>query len=187
MKQAKHIKAAAASALLMASIMMPTSVSAAGETQTVAVIGFDYSDSSGEPEDQAAEHAVRLALFRKTLEADLGRTALFATATIPCMADGCTVSTIPADDLLQESRAAGVDFLVFGGVHKMSTLVGGGRVVVLDVPENRLVFDRVISFRGDDDEAFVRAARFSARDITRTVSAARQAAPAHPEQRRRNR
>nr|WP_246233297.1 DUF2380 domain-containing protein [Aurantimonas aggregata] len=168
----------------MVSIVAASSVAAASELETVAVIDFEYSDSSGEPEDQTAEHAARLVLFRQTLEAELGKEPSLATATIPCMANGCTVSTMRADDLLEESRAAGVDFLVFGGVHKMSTLVGGGRVVVLDVAENRFVFDRVISFRGDDDEAFVRAARFSSRDIAHTVPRGRQAPDEHPEPRR---
>nr|WP_246367972.1 DUF2380 domain-containing protein [Aurantimonas endophytica] len=148
---------------------MPGSIAAAIDAERVAVINFDYSDSSGEPEDQTAEHAARLVLFRETLEADLEKVASMATTTIPCMANGCRVSMIRADDLLQESRAAGVGLLVFGGVHKMSTLVEGGRVMVLDVAENRFVFDRVMSFRGDDDEAFVRAARLSARDIAGTV------------------
>jgi hypothetical protein len=168
----------------MVAIVFPGSVAAASEPERVAVIDFDYSDSSGEPEDQTAEHAARLVLFRQTLESELGKDVSIATATIPCMANGCTVSTMRAHDLLEESRAAGVDFLVFGGVHKMSTLVGGGRVVVLDVADDRFVFDRVISFRGDDDEAFVRAARFSARDIARTVPRGGQAPEEHQEPRR---
>jgi hypothetical protein len=179
-----HHKAALASVAVIVSIILAGSVAAASEPETVAVIAFDYSDSSGEPEDQTAEHDARLALYRQTLEAELGKAASLTTAPIPCMANGCTVSTMRADDLLEESRAAGVDFLVFGGIHKMSTLVGGGRVVVLDVAKNRFVFDRVISFRGDDDEAFVRAARFSARDIARAVPRGGQAPEEHPEPRR---
>jgi hypothetical protein len=173
-----------ASATVMASMVLPAGVAAASEPERVAVIDFDYSDSSGEPEDQTEEHTARLTLFRQTLEAELGNETSLTTAAIPCMANGCTVSTMRADDLLEESRAAGVEFLVFGGIHKMSTLVGGGRVVVLDVADDRLVFDRVISFRGDDDEAFVRAARFSARDIARTIARGGQAPDEHPERRR---
>ncbi|NDW07189.1 DUF2380 domain-containing protein [Jiella pacifica] len=171
MKSTKQVRAALASLLMTGAMLMSASVSAASGTHKVAVIAFDYSDSSGEPEDQTAEHAARLALFRKTLEADLDEAGSLDTATIPCMARDCTISTMRAADLLAECRAAGLDFLVFGGVHKMSTLVGGGRVLVLDVAENKFVFERMISFRGDDDEAFVRAARFSAREIVRTVAA----------------
>nr|WP_255700028.1 DUF2380 domain-containing protein [Jiella avicenniae] len=153
--------------------ILPTSAPAAGGTQKVAVLAFDYSDSSGEPEDQTAEHAARLSLFRETLDADLAKTDALDTATIPCMARNCTISTMRAADLLAECRAAGLDYLVFGGVHKMSTLVGGGRIVVLDVARNKFVFERLISFRGDDDEAFVRAAKFSAREIVRSVGSAK--------------
>ncbi|ORE93837.1 DUF2380 domain-containing protein [Aurantimonas sp. 22II-16-19i] len=143
------------------------------EAPRIAVAKFDYKDTSGEVRDQTAEHAARLDLFRTRLEAGLtGDVGAYAAVPLGCMArDACSLETLRPEPMLRAARAAGADYLVFGGVHKMSTLVGFGRIDVLDVAANRLVFDRVISFRGDTDEAFARAADFVARDILRTLSA----------------
>lgn len=146
---------------------------AGGEAPRIAVAKFDYKDTSGEVRDQTAEHAERLELFRTRLEAGLTAEAgAYVAVPLGCMGrDACSLETLRPELMLRAARAAGADYLVFGGVHKMSTLVGFGRIDVLDVAADRLVFDRVISFRGDTDEAFARAADFVASDILRTLSA----------------
>ncbi|WP_206453787.1 DUF2380 domain-containing protein [Aurantimonas marina] len=144
----------------------------ADSIRTIAVIGFDYSDSSGEPADQAKEHMARLALFREEIRNRVDRDASFKTIELPCTERSrCSRGSTSADLLLREARAAGAHFLVFGSIHKMSTLVGAGRVDVLDVATDRILLDRVLSFRGDTDEAFKRAAAFAAKDILRTLNA----------------
>ncbi|MER0239667.1 DUF2380 domain-containing protein [Fulvimarina sp. MAC8] len=142
------------------------------EPATVSVIGFDYSDTSGEPRDQTAEHAKRVRDFSVKLAETIGADANLDIVSLPCSqaAKMCTRGSIDADAPLSEARDAGADYLVFGGIQKMSTLVGWGRVDVLDVEADRLIVDRVLSFRGDNDAAFEQAARFAAKDIVRTLS-----------------
>lgn len=149
-------------------VTLPAAV--AEETRTVAILDFDYSDSSGEVADQDAAHQRRLALFRETLEERLAAQPGFQVVNLACQRQSpCTAGTTPPDRLLTDARESGADLLVFGSIHKMSTLVGGGRLDLLDVDADRILMDRVISFRGDSDEAFRRAAEFGARDILRTL------------------
>jgi hypothetical protein len=47
----------------------------------------------------------------------------------------------------------------------MSTLVGWVKFAVLDLSENKPLCDRYLTYRGDTDEAWRRAAAFTARDV----------------------
>ncbi len=155
----------------LAGLMATGTTIAAAAEPTVAVAHFDYTDTSGEVRDQTAEHAARLKAFRSRLETRLAEGGTYVAVDLGCpSADACSLGTLRAEPLLRRAREAGADYLVFGEVHKMSTLVGFGRIDVLDVDADRLVFDRVISFRGDTDEAFDRAADFAATDILRTLA-----------------
>jgi hypothetical protein len=145
---------------------------------TVAIAGFDYSDSSGEPGDRSVEHLARTRLFAADLERRLTTGTGLESVPLPCAAAACTAATMPPDALLADARSVSADILVFGRIHKMSTLVGWGRVDVLDIASGTLLFDRVISFRGDNDEAFERAAAFAAKDILRTIRADRSVSTA---------
>ncbi|WP_167591846.1 DUF2380 domain-containing protein [Jiella endophytica] len=148
---------------------------------TIAVAAFDYEDTSGEVRDQTAEHAARLKAFRQALEDGLTGDR-YAAVSLGCIdTEACSVGTKRPAPLLEEARKAGADYFVFGEVHKMSTLVGFGRVDVLDVAEDRLVFDRVITFRGDSDAAFAHAADFVVKDVLKTLeSSASQASADDP-------
>jgi hypothetical protein len=64
---------------------------------------------------------------------------------------------------------------IIGGIHKTSTLVQWAKVAVIDVSANRVLFDKLYTFRGDNDEAWARAEAFIAGDI-RAVLAASTAA-----------
>ncbi|MEX6505313.1 DUF2380 domain-containing protein [Jiella sp. M17.18] len=165
-RQAGHAWRALAFAVPMAMLAAPTV--AAKEPARLAVLAFDYSDTSGEVRDQSADHTRRLAEFRKGLRDRLTAGSAFRAVELPCVeTEHCSAGNTPPAELLKRARAAGVDYLVFGKIHKMSTLVGWGRVEVLDVSDDHLVSDHVISFRGDTDEAYERAATFTARDILR--------------------
>ncbi len=65
-----------------------------------------------------------------------------------------------ADEFTAAARRAGARLVVYGGIRKMSTLVQWGRIQVLDLDSNQLLLQRVITFRGDTDTAFNRAAAF---------------------------
>ena len=71
----------------------------------------------------------------------------------------------PARLLVESARAAGARFLLYGGIQKMSTLIQHSKVQVVDLQTNKLVFDRLISFRGDTDESWQRAERFLVREL----------------------
>jgi len=64
------------------------------------------------------------------------------------------------DDLVSAAVKADARLLVYGGIHKMSTLIQWGSVQVVDVQRKELLLNRLFSFRGDTDEAFRRAANF---------------------------
>ena len=68
-------------------------------------------------------------------------------------------------ELQKAARAAGARFVLLGGVHKMSTLVQWAKIQIADEERGRIVFDRLLTFRGDTDEAWQKAESFVARDV----------------------
>ena len=62
--------------------------------------------------------------------------------------------------LMQAARDSGARVLVYGGIQKMSTLVQFGFIEVVDLKTSESVFSQAITFRGDTDEAFRRAALY---------------------------
>ena len=61
----------------------------------------------------------------------------------------------------------GATLLLVGEVRKTSTLVGWMKFAVLDLSRKVATCDRFLTYRGDTDEAWRRAARFAADDIRR--------------------
>ena len=72
-------------------------------------------------------------------------------------------------ELQKAARAAGAKFVLLGGVHKMSTLVQWAKIQIADEEQGRIVFDRLLTFRGDTDEAWQRAEFFVARDVLQSA------------------
>jgi len=135
---------------------------AAEKAASIAVIDFNYVDTSGEPRDQQAEHAARLAAFMAALKRDLVAAGHFRLVAPACGAAPCSVADTTEQDLLQAARRAGADFVLIGGVRKMSTLVQWAKVEVVQVRSERIVLDKLFTFRGDTDEAWKRAEAFIA-------------------------
>jgi len=151
----------------------------AAEPETFAVARFDYKDTSGEPQDQTAEHEARVAAFGTRIRENLTGEGVYGLVELDCLGtDECSLETLGGKKLLAAAQRAEADYLVFGSIQKMSTLVGWGRVDVLDVAKDRILFDRVISFRGDNDAAFERAADFVSKDIVRTLAEPEEGAQA---------
>lgn len=67
---------------------------------------------------------------------------------------------------------------IIGGIHKTSTLVQWAKVAVIDVNANHLLFDKLYTFRGDNDQAWDRAEAFIAGDIRWVLAASTAATPA---------
>ena len=151
---------------VLAIVLAPGSAVAATSPVPVAVIDFDYTDTSGEPRDQTAEHAERLAAFVKALKSDLAATGRFQPVDIACASPPpCTAANTPAPALIAAAKAAGARLLIFGGIEKMSTLIEWGKLEIVDLEADRLVDDKTLTFRGDNDEAWRRAEAFAVEEI----------------------
>jgi hypothetical protein len=129
---------------------------------TIAVADFDYVDTSGEARDQTAEHRTRVAHFVELVGQNLSAQGDTSVLPFECPRHPCTPISMGSDDFIAAARRSGARFIVYGGIHKMSTLVQGGLVEVLDLENEKLILKRTVSFRGDNDEAYRRAAMFVA-------------------------
>jgi hypothetical protein len=135
------------------------------EAPTLAVAGIDYSDTSGEVIDQSADHVRRLRAFESALRSDLSASGKLRSVSLDCPPDACSVGDIDAKQLIGKAQAAGADFLLIGAFHKVSTLIQWAKFDMIDVKAQKLSFERLVSFRGDNDEAWRRAEAFMVRDI----------------------
>ncbi|WP_179738500.1 MULTISPECIES: DUF3280 domain-containing protein [unclassified Bradyrhizobium] len=117
---------------------------AAAAPAGVSIEDFQYLDTSGEPVDQTAAHEKQLGAFMAALRRDVG-----------------------ADKRYQLTPAGQADakFKVVGGVQKTSTLVQWARVAVIDTAAKKVLFEKLYTFRGDNDEAWDRAEAFLAREV----------------------
>ena len=145
--------------------LVPAGDAKAAREPAVAVADFDNFDSAGEDRERTAQHAARVEAFAGLLRQDLAEEARTTIVPLACAAARCTPDTLAAADLLDAARQAGAHILVYGGIHKMSTLIQWAIVQAVDLQSGQLILDRRISFRGDTDEAFRRAAEFVARDL----------------------
>lgn len=135
----------------------------AAEPPALAVAGFTFKDTSGEVRDQTAEHAVRLKAFGATLEHDLSESQKVGLIAWSCNTGECAATNLGA--LSMKAQEASARYLLVGEIHKMSTLIGWVKFAVLDLSDNKPVCDRTLTYRGDTDEAWRRAAAFTARDV----------------------
>ncbi|MDE1148101.1 MAG: DUF2380 domain-containing protein [Azospirillaceae bacterium] len=148
-------------------MMSPVYARTDGTVVTIAVADFDFIDSSGEAKDQQAAHDARLAGLSQGLRADLGAAARYRVVPLACALPDCRDGDPAA--LADGARRAGARLLLLGAVHKTSTLLLSTKLQLLDLQANKLVFDRFLSFRGDNDEAWRRMEHFIARDLAQAV------------------
>src|ERR1700722_14080070 len=130
----------------------------------LAILDFDYADTSGEPTDQVAAHQRRAADFASALQRGLWANGKYRIVPMSCGSEPCEPVMNPAE-LQKAARAAGARFVLLGGVHKMSSLVQWAKIQIADEEQGQIVFDRLLTFRGDTDEAWQRAESFVARDV----------------------
>jgi hypothetical protein len=132
----------------------------------LAVIDFDYIDTSGEKRDQRLEHEARRGALVGALRDDLAKNAPFRVVTPTCGHEPCKAASLEDGSLLAAAREAGADIVIIGGIHKMSTLVQWAEIVAIDAGSGRVLNKKLFTFRGDTDEAWRRAARFIVDEIT---------------------
>jgi ABC-type branched-subunit amino acid transport system substrate-binding protein len=153
-------------AALIALLLSPLGFSLqAAEPVTIGIAEVDYIDTSGELKDQQAAHADRAKRFAEALRADLAASGQYKIVTLDCGKDPCSAENQIPEDLIAAAKQAGARVLVYGGVHKMSTLVQNMKAQAVDLESDRLVFERLITFRGDDNASWERAERFLAQEL----------------------
>ena len=137
----------------------------AAATPALAVADLDYIDTSGEVRDQTTDHARRLKDFAGSLRTYLAGSGKFRVIALDCHAGACSAGTDP-DDVIAAAQKAGAAYVLFGGVHKQSTLLQWAKVEIVNVETKKVVFDRLLTFRGDDDLAWQRAETFLERQLS---------------------
>ncbi len=135
---------------------------AAAAVSTLAISDFSFADTSGEPIDQSAVHAQRLSVFMQTLRQDVASSGHVRLVPILCGSEACKAKS---DDIVSAAAAGGADFLLIGGVHKMSSLVQWIEVALIALPARTTLLDRTYTFRGDSALAWQNAEKFVARDM----------------------
>ncbi|RWM21318.1 MAG: DUF2380 domain-containing protein [Mesorhizobium sp.] len=135
------------------------------EPTTLAIADFEFRDTSGEVRDQTAAHEARLNAFGVALQDGLSGNQKIDLVALPCQTERCTIKDPGLVDLSKQARTASAKYLLIGQMHKMSTLVGWVKFAVLDWNNNKPICDRYLTYRGDTDEAWRRAAEFTACDV----------------------
>ena len=133
---------------------------AAAEPITVAVADFDYIDPSGGVMDQERVASERLRLLAQQVRDGLDESDRYRVVTLECDPAPCSAGRTDPAELLAKAKAVGARLLVFGGIQKMNAVVQYGNAEVVDLEADRLVFDRNIAFRNDNDEAWRQAAKY---------------------------
>ncbi len=138
---------------------------AQGGVPTLAVSGIQYVDTSGEVIDQSADHFRRLREFEASLRTDLAAGGKVRNVTLDCPPTACSVGDIDIAQLVDKAQAAGAAYLMISSFHKVSTLVQWAKFDIVDVKTRNVVFNRLVTFRGDNDAAWRHAESFIVREI----------------------
>jgi hypothetical protein len=138
---------------------------AQAEPPVIAVAEIQYIDTSGEVIDQSADHFRRLREFEASLRTDLAAGGKVQNAALDCPPNACSIGDIEAGQLLDKAQAAGAGYLLISSFHKVSTLVQWAKFDIIDVKARNVVFNRLVTFRGDNDKAWRHAESFIVREI----------------------
>ena len=145
----------AAGALALLSTASP-----AIEPIAVAVADFDYIDPTGGVMEQERIATERLHTLAQRVREGLDESGRYRVVTLECDPAPCSAGRTDPAELLAKAKAVGARLLVFGGIQKMNAVIQYGNAEVVDLEADRLVFDRNIAFRNDNDEAWRQAAKF---------------------------
>ena len=130
----------------------------------IAVVDFDYLDTSGEVRDQRVEHEARLQSFMRAIRDDLAGSGQYRIVALACSQAACPAGG--SAQLMNDARASGATLLLYGGIHKESTLIQWMKVEAVKVENGKHLFDRLMTFRGDTDEAWMHSERFLIKQLT---------------------
>ena len=158
---------------LLASLTLWPAAPAMASSIEVAIAPFAYLDTSGEPIDQVSRHTILVARFTAALQHDLSapsatRQGSYTTTQVACAAPACDLMRDRAA-LIGQARNAGAGLLLVGGIHKMSTLVQFMRAEAISTATGKTVFTRLLTFRGDSDDAWRHCESFLAEEFRATA------------------
>lgn len=145
-------------AILFLCGLLPAPSRAAEATRTLLLEPFHFFDTSGEPRDQSAEHAARLAAMTDELDKSLRSKEHFRIVAPPSGAPACAEGD--SDCLLSQARVAGADVVIAGAIQKISSMASNMWVGAFDAKSGKRLLFRQITFRGDTDESWRRASAF---------------------------
>jgi hypothetical protein len=170
MRHAPLLLAFAAIGLVGLSFIPAASPAATSKALVISVDDFNYLDTSNEPTDQTAAHEKRLQAFMVALRGDLAADRRFglvpSTCAAACPSDGPALA-----DRLRAASQAGTRILVVGSIQKMSTLIQWARATAIDTASQRVVLEKLFTFRGDSDEAWQRAEGFVSDELRTGLAA----------------
>jgi hypothetical protein len=154
-----------AAGLLLGLLAGPPAQANEARAASLVVLPIKLLDTSGEPTDQASQHAGRLIGMAEGLATDLTHSGLYRATVISTdqLRNGCPSESVPC--LLKFAQAQGADAIFIGVVHKSSTLIMQLWARLVDARTGRDIYTRDLNFRGDNDEAWRRAEIFLAEQI----------------------
>jgi len=106
------------------------------------------------------------------LRQDVAASRKYRMVVTTCRPIPCQVGQSALTELQDATRQADAKILMMGDVHKMSTLIQNARVMAVDLETHAVVLDKLVTFRGDTDEAWQRAETFIAQLITAAPASA---------------
>ncbi|HXY57417.1 MAG TPA: DUF3280 domain-containing protein [Methylocystis sp.] len=132
------------------------------------VLDFELVDTSNEPIDRRDEHARRLAAVHDYLAKAIAARGVYEVVDSGVVR--AKIDAVLAHQYLRScngcqielAREAGADFVMLGRFNKISTLIGSMDILIQDVKTQAPIYHQTFGFRGDTDEAWLRAAKFYA-------------------------
>jgi hypothetical protein len=132
------------------------------------VLDFEIVDTSNEPTEHRTEHARRLQLVRDAVGRELALRKVYEIADreairveLDAILEHQFLRTCNGCELAL-ARQAGADLVMLGKFNKISTLIGSMDVLIKDARTGAVVYAQTFGFRGDTDQAWLRAAKFFA-------------------------
>lgn len=141
---------------------------AGAASERLLVTPFSFSDSSGEPQDQRADHERRLRAMSSDLKAELQKEGRYQIVEPPADSAPCPEGESPESGtacILQRAQDARADLVLTGAVHKVSTMASLVWVGLFDARDGKQLLFRQLTFRGDTDDAWSHATSFLGREI----------------------
>ncbi|MDN3711590.1 DUF2380 domain-containing protein [Paracoccus cavernae] len=136
----------------------------AAKAESLALMPVKFFDTSHEAKDQREDHQRRVDLMSAELARVLAPEVSRVSSLTPRdVATACTPETVPC--LITLAKGTGSDLALFVVVHKSSTLIMQIFVQLVDLDAETTRFDRNLSFRGDTDESWIKAAGFLGRSL----------------------